>query len=139
MLCNLPFGDYHVNMGDSFVILEHLGHGPRHFDFLLEAGLALASWRFEENPVDLPAGGEMPCSRLADHRLEYLEYEGPVSASRGLVRRVEQGRYCCEESGEDFWRFVITGQAMGGVFTLRRQGQADRWLLSREKPQALGD
>lgn len=29
--------------------------------------------------------------RLADHRREYLTYEGPVSGGRGRVRRVAEG------------------------------------------------
>ena len=31
--------------------------------------------------------------RLTDHRLDYLDYEGPVSGGRGIVRRIWRGRF----------------------------------------------
>ena len=50
--------------------------------------------------ADVPAPGvEMIAEALGDHRLDYLDYEGPVSGDRGLVSRwdravtaVEQGQ-----------------------------------------------
>lgn len=32
-----------------------------------------------------------PATRIADHRIDYLTYEGPVSNDRGWVRRVREG------------------------------------------------
>lgn len=51
--------------------------------------------------------GGLPCNsessrssvlRLVDHRLEYLEYEGPISGGRGAVRRLAGGIYAAGES-----------------------------------------
>ncbi len=77
-----------------YVILHHEGFGEPHFDLMFESstGLALATWRAADWPV--VAGDEL--TRLADHRRDYLEYEGPVSNDRGHVRRVVTGE--CEFS-----------------------------------------
>ena len=34
-----------------------------------------------------PVGVEIECRLLADHRLAYLDYEGPISGGRGSVAR----------------------------------------------------
>ena len=49
--------------------------------------------------------------RLADHRLDYLEYEGPVSGDRGSVRRVDGGQY---RSGAQPLTFILNGRVLSG-------------------------
>ena len=45
--------------------------------------------------MEAVTGKEIRCvaTRLPDHRLAYLEYEGPVSGNRGVVRRIDSGKY----------------------------------------------
>ena len=64
-----------------FAILAH-DHPAPHWDLFLEAGPVLRSWR-----LLAPLGREapVPAEPAADHRLLYLEYEGPVSGERGSV------------------------------------------------------
>jgi hypothetical protein len=81
-------------MGDlllRYVVLRHDGINDPHFDLMLEltAGAALATWRL---PV-WPLGGRARVIRLADHRRDYLDYEGPVSGNRGTVSRVASGTH----------------------------------------------
>jgi len=116
-----------------FVILEHVGHGPAHFDLMLEQdGAALATWQLDRVPGDLPAGGMMSARRLADHRREYLSYEGPVSRGRGRVRRVEAGTYELLRAGGGLWEVRFAGASLRGRFELRRVGPpADAWELRR--------
>jgi DNA polymerase Ligase (LigD) len=76
----------------KFAILEH--DWPKcHFDFFLEwpgeGGDRLRSWRLAAPFGDCP----VECEPSADHRLLYLDYEGPVSGGRGQVRRVDRGTY----------------------------------------------
>jgi hypothetical protein len=72
-----------------FVILEH-DHPFRHWDLLLEAGDVALTWRLLRPPLpDEPIAAE----RLPDHRLMYLDYEGPVSGDRGTVNRVASGTF----------------------------------------------
>jgi hypothetical protein len=75
-----------------YVVLHHTGIDVPHFDLMVErsAGSPLATWRCAHWP---PQEGDS-LEPLAEHRREYLDYEGPVSGNRGEVRRVERGR--CE-------------------------------------------
>ena len=75
-----------------FVLLEHRTQsGAVHWDFLIEVPgrELLATWRLAENPTQ--QAGEIIAERIADHRSAFLEYEGPLSADRGSVRRVDRG------------------------------------------------
>jgi hypothetical protein len=76
-----------------FVILAH-DHPAPHWDLLLEAGPVLRSWRLL---APLGAGAEVPAEPIPDHRLFYLDYEGPVSGGRGSVSRVDAGDFSWEE------------------------------------------
>ena len=51
---------------------------------MLEAGDVLKTWALPQPPQP---GVEMECTALADHRLAYLDYEGPLSGNRGAVTR----------------------------------------------------
>lgn len=77
-----------------FVILEH-DHPARHWDFMLEANGVLWTWRLPEPPRH----GEMTAERIADHRLAYLDYEGPISGNRGSVQRWQCGTYELSQPG----------------------------------------
>jgi hypothetical protein len=82
-----------------FVILEH-DHPELHWDLMLEAGGVLRTWRLAQPPT---AGAAIKAVALGDHRLHYLDYEGPVSGGRGTVTRWDRGTY--EEEGGVFeWR-----------------------------------
>ncbi len=71
-----------------FVILCHENHRGAHFDFMLESGDVLKTWALPQPPA---SGVEIECEALADHRLAYLDYEGPVSGGRGSVARWDRG------------------------------------------------
>ncbi|MDG1897908.1 MAG: DNA polymerase ligase N-terminal domain-containing protein [Fuerstiella sp.] len=81
-----------------FVILEH-DHPFLHWDLLLQQGEVLAGWRLL-SPVAIEAW--IPSESLPDHRLMYLDYEGPVSNNRGMVTRVACGEFSiCNDSPEE--------------------------------------
>lgn len=79
-----------------FVILEH-DHPHLHWDLMLEVGSALRTWRLPRAPH---AGDCLAAEPLGDHRLLYLDYEGPVGGGRGVVRRWDGGTYEQIEGGE---------------------------------------
>lgn len=73
-----------------FVILEH--HSPRglHWDFMLQRGEGLATWALAQAPGPHTV---IPAQALVDHRLAYLDYEGPISGGRGTVARWDCGTF----------------------------------------------
>lgn len=80
-----------------YVVLHHTGFGEPHFDLMFETALGspLATWRANEWPL----GRAAHLTLLGDHRGDYLDYEGPVSGNRGVVRRVQSGTHVILEDG----------------------------------------
>ena len=95
---------------------------------MLECAGVLRTWSLPE----LPAAGKILVGQgLADHRLEYLELEGPLSGNRGSVRRVEAGSYELLEESECLLRIKVSGKLLGGILELRRATGADSvWRVS---------
>lgn len=56
---------------------------------MIESGLdsPLMTWRAIDWPI---VAGDI-LTRIADHRRDYLDYQGPVSGNRGHVQRVATG------------------------------------------------
>lgn len=104
-----------------FVILEH-DWPSRHYDLMLEFGSALRSWRISKLPV---VDESMNAEPIGDHRLEYLDYEGPVGGDRGHVRRMDAGSYEMIEDAPN--RTLVTLDGMNGRIQLE--------LLTPSSPQ----
>lgn len=119
-------------MSRRFVILRHSGHGPLHYDWMLESGEALATWRTLESPENLAIGNTVEAGGLPDHRLAYLDYEGPVSGDRGSVERVAAGSYELIECTPVRWVVrLITETTPSVVMFAREDTSADCWRLER--------
>ncbi len=103
-----------------FVILQH-DHPTLHWDFMLEAGDCLRTWRLAGPPR---AGAAVVAELLGDHRRAYLDYEGPVSGGRGTVIRWDAGTFS--------WEPVAVGIAV------RLEGQRLRGLARIEMDAAGG-
>jgi hypothetical protein len=111
-----------------FVILHHTGCDRPHWDWFFEESQALVGWRVYHDPTRQAKDG-LVLFRQGDHRKHYLDYEGPLSAGRGQVRRVAAGVYRLTARQPDCWRGVLEGQPVAGPFELRRS-ESDRWLLT---------
>ena len=100
-----------------FAILAH-DHPAPHWDLFLEAGPVLRSWRLA---APLISGVAVAAEPTPEHRLAYLDYEGPVSGGRGTVTRVDTGTfsYQLDEQPE---RVVIqlTGKRFVGSLIIER-------------------
>jgi len=129
-----PMGDCgERGRAEQFVVHLHSGYGPAHYDLMLRSGEALATWQLPRPPAGMKQGESMPARRLADHRLAYLTYEGPVSRGRGEVARHDDGSYELLEEGPDAWRIRLAGRAIRGTYHLRRSGPGpDDWMLTCE-------
>jgi hypothetical protein len=93
-----------------YVILAHDWPAP-HWDFLLEAGGVLRAWRLSAEPV---AGRAIPAEANFDHRLLYLDYEGPLSGGRGSVTRWDAGVFEWIEDGPERVVVELSGGKLSG-------------------------
>ncbi len=100
-----------------FVVLQHESPRGRHWDFMLEVGEGLRTWALAAAP-DEPQTS--PAQPLPDHRLAYLDYEGPISGNRGHVTRWDQGTYVEQSASETAWVLRLSGQRLRGMATLER-------------------
>lgn len=116
-----------------FVLLRHdfPPDFPRasHWDLMLESGDVLRTWALAELPD--ATRDTVDAQQLADHRLAYLDYEGPISGDRGSVRQADRGEFESVAQAENCWLIKLQGRTMRGQITLRRV-QDDRWTLKVE-------
>ncbi|MCI0331767.1 MAG: hypothetical protein L0228_00910 [Planctomycetes bacterium] len=105
---------------------------PSHWDFMLEAGDTLRTWAL----LQLPRGWEaarartamahpscamvagenkIVAERLADHRLDYLHEEGPLSGNRGEVRRIDAGTYVSIAEKPESWEVELSAGLVRGT------------------------
>lgn len=111
-----------------YVVLEH-DHPELHWDFMLESDGILRTWRLETPPGD---ECEIRAQQLSDHRLHYLDYEGPVSGDRGKVSRWDAGDYESVEAVPDRLEVEFCGGKLRGRAMLTRIGGgsvADDWSV----------
>jgi hypothetical protein len=103
-----------------FVILEH-DHPELHWDLMLEDGATLRTWRLARPPEP---GVMVSAMRIGDHRLAYLDYEGPVSGGRGTVQRWDTGDFAwlVDELGSVAVRCL--GQRLKGILKLNQAAGA---------------
>jgi hypothetical protein len=120
-----------------FVLLFHdcppsepgrLGPGaPSHWDLMLDRDGALMTWRlaelppnWQQSPLEQVAQEpiELPATRLPDHRLAYLDYEGPVSHNRGHVTRIDRGEYEIARESPAWLEVRLAGRIARGTVRL---------------------
>lgn len=100
---------------------------PTHCDLMFEVGESLATWALATLPSDWQASLRDPqltfasnnlvdAEHLPDHRLSYLDYEGPVSNGRGLVRCLDAGTY---STANNPYEFAIEGKHIRGTIVLQ--------------------
>lgn len=108
-----------------FVILEH-DHPTPHWDFMLEAGPVLRTWRLSAPPE---LGRSVEAVASFDHRPMYLDYEGPVSGNRGSVRRWDAGTFAWQSDTPEQIAVRLAGHRLGGLVILERD-ESDAWSLT---------
>jgi DNA polymerase ligase (LigD)-like protein len=115
-----------------FVVVLHetpSGHArPTHFDLMLESDDALLTWSLREIPT---SGSVAMAEQLPNHRLMYLDYEGPVSNDRGHVRRVDGGEFESVERSETRYEVDLRGEKLRGRLVLEQDAvEAHRWRVA---------
>ncbi|MDX1947734.1 MAG: DNA polymerase ligase N-terminal domain-containing protein [Pirellulaceae bacterium] len=114
-----------------FVFLRHElpAEGARgsHFDLMFEQAGVLRTWACDELPTDRKS---TPAEQLPDHRLAYLDYQGPISAGRGSVRRVAAGEYqLLSETADELVARLMGEQYQGTLRIARAAGEPQRWSV----------
>jgi hypothetical protein len=109
---------------------------PSHWDLMLEADPNLRTWAMARLPRGWEAAREqtarvfpacpataaeteVTATRLADHRIDYLQEEGPLTANRGQVRRIDAGSYETIASLPEAWRVELSGGLLRGQISLQ--------------------
>ena len=114
-----------------FVILLHEtppdSNRATHWDFMLEAGDVLRTWALSEEPR---VGTPISVEALPDHRLAYLDYEGPVSRNRGTVTRWDAGHYLVEQESATHMQVRLHGTRLQCQAKLSRDEKTpEKWCL----------
>jgi hypothetical protein len=121
-----------------FVILRHevaessLQQRGDHFDVMLETGGVLATWAFPSLPR---VGKTVVGDRLKDHRLEYLNLEGPISGDRGSVARKLAGSYRVRKRMEWGVRIELTLHDQSAWLVEIRDLDDGKIRLTRLRPE----
>jgi hypothetical protein len=115
---------------------------------MLESGGVLRTWALERLPhvwqaahtrtiagnpncPTLSAESTVVAMRLGDHRLAYLEKEGPLSGDRGTVVRVAAGTYHSEHESPQDWRVMFTSDDVSPIARLTHSAtDSARWTLT---------
>ncbi|MGE0609876.1 MAG: DNA polymerase ligase N-terminal domain-containing protein [Pirellulales bacterium] len=113
-----------------FVLLEHAPGpaGPQalHWDLMLEVDGVLWTWALSRLPAI--TAGTIEAQRLPDHRLAYLDYEGPISGGRGMVTRIAGGGFDLLSQTDDELRVKLIASSCNGIATLRHDAsESSRW------------
>jgi hypothetical protein len=112
-----------------FVVLEH-DHPFLHWDFMLESGGVLRTWRLASAPV---LGAVISATPLGDHRSAYLDYEGPLSGNRGSVQRWDHGDYDLHLDSDGVIVVNLRGGRIQGTATLASSA-GDQWSWTFAAP-----
>jgi hypothetical protein len=106
-----------------FAVLDHDRPHP-HRDLLLERDGVLKAWRL---PAAFDPTSPVPAEPNFDHRLLYLDYEGPLTGDRGSVTRWDGGELVWEAVSEAEWRVRLSGAHLRGLFRLLKGN--DGWVF----------
>lgn len=125
-----------------FVLLYHdcppTFDRPSHWDLMLEWEGKLRTWALPQLPSEwasaqkfttaikaecMPTAAEniVAAERLADHRLDYLHLEGPLSGNRGAVHRIDAGAYETLGESPKAWDVRLTGSRLSGHVQLTNE------------------
>ena len=125
-----------------FVLLRHKCHPtdfkPSHWDLMLERQGILLTWELRElptawtEPSQLASSDSVAARQLADHRLAYLDYEGPVSEKRGSVFCHDRGTYELLQQSDGYLELSLQGAILHGTAELRQIKL--HWQLAVKSP-----
>lgn len=87
---------------------------------MLEAGGVLQTYRLDVPPDRLARCKEGAATRIHDHPLKFLTYQGSVNKGLGNVKLVDSGTYRAFEESKNAYRLAFDGDILKGEFSLVR-------------------
>ena len=109
-----------------FVIQKHVAPElPVHWDFMLEDGCVLKTYRLELPPEEL-LKKRATAVRIFDHPLKFLTYEGNLSRGKGCVQIADAGTYQLFNQHENRRQIELNGNVLRGKFYLTHL-KDDKW------------
>ena len=109
-----------LHSSGRYVILYHqmpaAADRRSHWDLMFEVSTGLRTWAIETQPKP---GLQAAAMALPVHRLEYLDYEGPVSRNRGVVKRIDSGTYLTGTVDAAVWKIQLKGRLLRCRLTLQ--------------------
>ncbi|OHB74218.1 MAG: hypothetical protein A2Z34_10325 [Planctomycetes bacterium RBG_16_59_8] len=113
-----------------FTISRHTGAGSTHYDFMIEEGESLKTWKIATLDFSLPQSAE----QNADHRKIYLDYAGDISGERGRVAIADTGTCEIERRTERQLTAFFHGGKLTGRLSLTLDdpapGRGARWTIT---------
>jgi hypothetical protein len=100
-------------------------HPVWHWDFMLESEGVLRTWRLDADPVN---SARIAATPLPDHRLAYLDYEGPVSNQRGQVQRIDRGEYETLNESTERLEVLLRGELLQGRVMVSIDSDGNVWF-----------
>lgn len=102
---------------------------------MLQWGQSLRTWAVANEP---DGAIEIEAEALPDHRLAYLDYEGPISGDRGSVTRWDAGQYDVESDRGEELKVQLRGQRLRGQLSLRQEPGGHFWRVSFSAAPSTG-
>lgn len=102
----------------KFVIQKHSRAGEVHWDLMLQAGEVLETYRLQLPPEQLRRDG-CTATRISDHSLKFLSYEGSVNNGQGTVQMVDSGTYEVLSRDEGKIELQFDGSILTGRYNFR--------------------
>jgi hypothetical protein len=112
-----------------FVIQKHIRKTDVHFDFMIEQGDCLQTWRIDTAP-DKFTDDAVHAQKIPDHPLRFLTYEGPVNEGKATVQIADSGTYRILEKDKSNITLDMNGKILKGKFSLKHTN-GDQWKLKR--------
>lgn len=98
-----------------FVIHEHTLEGDIHWDMMLQDGELLKTWRLDIGPEKIH-NKPVNATKIFDHPLRFLTYQGPVNKGKGTVRIVDKGTYKIVNLTDGNLEISLSGCILTGRF-----------------------
>jgi hypothetical protein len=118
-----------TNENKNFVIQQHTTGSGAHWDFMLQIGDSLQTYRLNKAPQEL-IRASANAVKIFDHPLKFLTYEGPVNKGRSSVKIADSGLYEILHQSDDRLELDLIGNILKGKFTLSHI-EGDNWQFAK--------